>query len=337
MTDLKRICIALVYGAAMMMTVLLASAQENSDVDKKSRFTIDGAFTLMGTWGNDVLVADTITIDERFDLESGKIISEKNAKPLVTEMNNTGVPWAQISFEHGKWGISAELWTLATDGSTETGDDPFDALRYQDATVDSFELDLRVTNNLSAWAVRVALTRALSNTLTLGLGLHAGELENRRSEALDLVARSLRAVMETESKSTGTLVGPSVDLRGSARLGGKTRVSFLAAQSILFSTFDNETAWHSSSTVVGAIFETKGSVRRLTFDSLTRVAIPVTDARAILTFDLGRHSSVGVLGLLSVWFDAPLAPQFSLATEGWNPASSTLVFASVGPMLTVRF
>jgi hypothetical protein len=232
-----------------------------------------------------------------------------------------------------------EFWTIDADGSTETGDEPFDAFRLQDyvESVEPFELDLRAANNLSAWTVRVALTRALSNTLILGVGLCAGEFENRQNEELDLFSQPLRAVLETESKSTGTLVGPSVDLRGSASLGRKTRVRFLAAQSILLSTLDNEAVWESSSTILGAIFEPTGSVRSLTLDSSTRVAIPVTDARAILTFDLGRYSSIGVLGLLSVWFDAPLALQFSWATEGWSPARSTLVFASVGPMLTVRF
>jgi hypothetical protein len=351
MSDLKRIFAALAVSAAMAMTVSLATAQESSDTEETSRFTIDGAFTWMGTWGNDVFVAETVKIEERFDRESGTDIADEIAKPFVTEMKKTGVPWTQIGFEHGKWGISAEFWTLGTDGSIETGDDPMDAFRYHDLadTVEDFELDLRAANDLSAWTVRVALTRALSKSLTLGVGLHAGELENRRNEALEVVEQfaypffdpvsihEMRAVLETESKSTGTLVGPSVDLRGSAKLGGKTRVRFLAAQSILFSTFDNETVWESSVTSSGGFFWPRSSVERLTVDSTTRVAIPVTDARAILTFELGRHFSVGVVGLLSVWFDAPLALQFSQATGGWDPASSTLVFASVGPMATVRF
>jgi hypothetical protein len=63
----------------------------------------------------------------------------------------------------------------------------------------------------------------------------------------------------------------------------------------------------------------------------------MTDFRASLTFDLGDHFSLGVLGLLSVWFDAPLAHRFSQATDGWNAVRSTLVFASIGPKLTVRF
>lgn len=95
--------------------------------------------------------------------------------------------------------------------------------------------------------------------------------------------------------------------------------------------------WQSTIAASTDLFFVPNSLERLSFDSTTRAAIPVTDARAILKFDFGPHFSVGVLGLLSVWFDAPLALEFSQATGGCDPVRSTLVFASLGPVVSVRF
>jgi hypothetical protein len=326
----------------MAMTLPSAKAQESSTDETTTRFTIDGAFTWMGTWGNDVFVGETITIDQRFDRESGMRIIEEDASALVTEMLNKGMPWAQIGLERGKWGMAVEFWTLETEGSTATGAEPFEAFRYHDVgnVVEEWELDLRAENELSAWAMRVVLLRALSKSLTLGVGLHTGKLENRRNETLEFVRPLFdheTAIVETESKSIGTLVGPSVDLRGSAKIGGRTRVRFTAAQSVLFATFENQASWQSTVTYSEDFFGSMNRIEHLTSDNSTRVAIPVTDARAILSFDLGSHLSVGVLGLLSVWFDAPLAFRFSQLGNGWDAASSTLVFASLGPVVTVRF
>ncbi len=293
----------------------------------------------MGTWGNDIPVAETISIDRQFDADS--VAFDERINRLVAEMRRKGVPWIQFAFEHDKWGISAEFWTLDTSGSAQTGDEPFEGFRYHDLadTLEDTELDVRAENKLSVWAARVLLLRKLSKPLTLGVGLHTAELDNRRNETLNLATAPLffplEAVLETDSKSSGTLVGPSVALRGSGKIGGRATVRFTAAQSILFASFEDQSKWQSTITFGGDFLPDKREI--LTLDSSTRVAIPVTDARALLSFDLGSHVSVGVLGLLSIWFDAPLALQFSQATEGWNEASSTLVFASVGPTLTVRF
>lgn len=343
MTNVNRMWTALTVITALATAVPGAKAQESSTEEQESSFTVDGAFTWMGTWGNDVSVGETITIDEQFDFESDTSISDENARALVTEMQNRGVPWTQVGFVHGNWGVSAEFWTLDTKGSTGTGDEPFEAFRYHDltATLEDVSLDIRAENALSVWAVRVMLLRALSESITVGMGLHTGRLENRRNETLALAGPaifffSVSGNLETKSNMIGTLVGPSVDLRASATIGGRTRVRFTAGQSVLFARFENETDWQSAVTT-GGFFGPTNTIEHLSFDSSPRIAIPVTDLRAILSFDLGSHFSAGVLGLLSVWFDAPVAYQFSQATEGWNPARSNLVFASVGPTVTVRF
>jgi hypothetical protein len=342
MTDLRAFLAAVVPFVAAAAVAPTARAEESSADEKTSRFTFDGAFTWMGTWGNDVPVAETITVDERFDPATGRVTFDENIDRLVTQMRNENVPWAQFGFERGKWGISAELWTLDTGGTTGTGDEPFEAFRYHELldTYERWTLNLQAENELSVLAARVLLLRALSKSLTLGVGVQAAELENRRKETLDLSERFFflarrEAVVETDSDTSGVLVGPSVDLRGSARIGERVRVRFTGAQSVLFATFEQQAGWQSTITYDRDFLS--DSVENLTLPSSPRVAIPVTDARAILSFDLGGHVSVGVFGLLSVWFDAPLALRFSQATGGWDEARSTLVFASAGPMVTIRF
>jgi hypothetical protein len=344
MTNLKGFVASVASVAFATMAVLAptARAQESSTDEKTSRFTFDGAFSWMGTWGHDVPVAETITVDEGFEPATGRVTMDENINRLIAEMRNENVPWAQFGFERGKWGISAEFWMLDTSGTTGTGDDPFEAFRYHEFLDTDVEaaLDVTAEDQLSVWAARVLLLRALSKSLTLGVGFHAAELENRRKETLELSEISdflpqAGAVVVMDSNNSGVLVGPSVDVRGSAKIGERVRVRFTGAQSVLFATLEQQAKWRSTITYGSDYFSDSTEV--LTLASSTRVAIPVTDARAILSFDLGGHVSVGVFGLLSIWFDAPLALRFSYATDGWDEASSTLVFASAGPMVTIRF
>lgn len=244
----KRYWAALAVCAGLTATLPSAAAQGSEDEEEELHFMVDGAFTWMGTWGNDVPVGETITIDEDFDLDTGTSIFEESVNGLVAKMRTHGMPWIQVRFDKEKWGIAAELWTLDTDGSAATEDDVFDAFRYHDLadTVEDLTLDLRATNELSVWSARVMFLREVSKSLTLGVGLQTGKLDNRRHEVLNLFEPNFLFVsfsgnVDTKSKTVGTLVGPSFDVRGSATLGRRAAVNFTAAQSVLFATFENET------------------------------------------------------------------------------------------------
>ena len=123
-------------------------------------------------------------------------------------------------------------------------------------------------------------------------------------------------------------------------LGERVRVSFTVAQSLLFANSENEGAWefgaHEELQLLDLDLE-KDTSRLVSLESSRRVSVPVTDLRGYLHWDVGEHWSIGVKALLSIWMNMPSAPPISVLSGRWEESKSTFVFASVGPVVTLRF
>ena len=138
-----------------------------------------------------------------------------------------------------------------------------------------------------------------------------------------------RSGQELPSRREGLRV--LVALRGGSSLGSSARVALCLAHSLLFTDLNYEASWTDE---VSPPFD---PVIVLDASVSSRAAVPVSDVRGSLTFDIGEHVSVGVFALVSVWYDLPLAREFFGPLAKWTEPRSTLVFASVGLIVKVRF
>jgi hypothetical protein len=320
------------------LLALNASAIEASDEDEEKRgFTLDVALGWTATRGNDVQLGDRTTVHEEgfFDEETTFI-------PLITRMENDTIPFVRAGYRWKAWGVQGEYWQLETGGSlegsfTNSGRGRSELVKFWDAWNGEFDdaTSYDARNDLTLRSIRLDLTRAVARNLTLTAGLHVAQYENSRAENVQVENSlgffSVKEARESESRVKGWLYGPCIGLRGSAHFGGSTRVGFSIAQSVLFGELDQEAVWRRSTDIPLV------PVVAVDAPLTSRAAVPVTDLRLDLTFDLGDHLSLGGFAFVSAWLNAPLARGFSFPLEQWDAPTSTLVFASFGPMVKFRF
>jgi hypothetical protein len=77
------------------------------------------------------------------------------------------------------------------------------------------------------------------------------------------------------------------------------------------------------------------------FSKKETVALPVTEAKLKLHYDVNKNVSIGIGGFASMWWNAPVAPKWSMPGvwvgdmgTGWRLQESTLVF--YGGMLALN-
>ena len=323
---------------AWLFAVTAIAAQSNEDEEKKKGgFTLDVAFGWTATRGNDVQLGDRTTVsdDALFD-------EETVFAPIGTRMENDYMPIVRAGYEWEEWGVQGEYWHLETGGSLDgsfenSGPGRSELVQVWNAWHGEYAgaTSYAAENDLSVRSIRVDLTRALTRTASLTAGLHVAEYKNSRGENVLEVGPVpldfLEVTEEAESAVKGWLYGPSVGLRGSARFGKSAWVAFSFSQSVLFGELDHEASWIGS--VNFPMMPTIAVDTALT----SRVAVPVTDLRLDLTFDIGDHVSVGGFAFVSAWVDVPMARVFSMPLEQFDAPKSTLVFASFGPVVKVRF
>jgi hypothetical protein len=322
-----------------------ASAQEaTSERRGRCRFFADISFGWTSIRGNDVQVGDRTTLspESLFDAET-------SFEPLVTRMESEWAPFGRFGCEGATWGVEGELWGFTTRGSVQGSFAEADvAPRTEIARMwefwhgeDDDETSYSAENELSFSSGRVHLTRSLGPTLSIAFGVHLAKLENERSEEVRVSSvRSFPGFFDPrlripddetrrgDSRSQGWWVGPSFGLRGSIPMG-RLLAGFSATQSILFGDVGHEASWERT-----PVFPEDVSVST----SLeSRASIPVTEFRGTLSFDAGAHVAIGAAGWVSVWFDVPGALEFSIPFEQWRAPTSTLVLASIGPFVKVRF
>jgi hypothetical protein len=315
----------------------IATQPNEEEEKKKGGFTLDVALGWTATRGNDVQIGHQTTVgdDNLFD-------ESTTFTPLTTRMDSDFSPLVRAGYAWEKWGVQGEYWQIETGGSLEGS---FENRRrgrtelvqlwdywhgeFDDAT------SYAAQNDLSLRSLRVDLTRTVARNLSFTIGLHVAKYENTRAEEVTTEnffgPISIEETLDAPSLVEGWLYGPSVGLRGSADLGQSAHIGFSLSQSVLFTELDHEDSWERLSTLPSMPVIAVEAVLS------SRAAVPVTDVRGDLMFDLGDHVSVGGFMLLSVWYDLPMARGFSMPLEQWEAPKSTLVFASFGPMVRIRF
>lgn len=340
-----RTLFVMLIGPTFVSAVSAGGESMQGKQEERPRFFFDVALGWTATRGNDVQVGDRTTIS-RFGLFDEGTTFE----PLVTRMGNDLMPYARLGYQGAVWGVEGEFWWLTAEGALNGSFSQRDVAPRSEMVrlwgawhgEDDEEASFGARNSLSIHGGRVDLTRFLSSALSLTVGMHLAKFENERDEHVQLASDfmlsgptgrpifvSLEETKKGVSRADGWLVGPSVGLRGSAILGSVTRVGYSFSQSVLFTELDHQAHWELTPAVPDDIeVETTMS---------SRASVPVTDLRGSLSFDLGGHFSIGVQAFISLWYDVPTSLEFSIPLEEWREPRRSLVFAAVGPFVTVRF
>lgn len=327
------------------VSAVVAAEPWSEEKEDKDRWSFEVFYGWTTIRGNDHWFGDVLTYEE---IEP--CCFDANLEPLITEMGSDFVPLIRGGYRSNRWGVTAEFWTLDTEGSAdgvvrspsgfENGLVVWD--NFYEATP---ELSYRATNSLSLWTGRVALTRVLTPSLNLGVGVQFGKFDNPRSEyVLEEIESddspfplTFEATYRNEDSFHGFFIGPSIALDGNVMVDSRARVSFVVAQSLLFADAEIKGAWESRAKLTSPFGLILEGVKLIRMETSRRVAVPVTDLRGGLSFDLWNHVSIGIKAFLSIWIDMPLAPGISLMTGLWQEPKSTLVFVSVGPVVALRF
>jgi hypothetical protein len=267
-------------------------------------------------------------------------------------MKNEFMPFARVGYEGLTWGVQGEYWQLETRGSLEGSFDNTEGARDELVHMweawfgeDNDRTGYAARNELSLISFRVDLTRALARNALFTVGAHVAKLENEREEDVQIEDRitfpdfffvpgssmTVERTAEGRSRVRGWLIGPSVGLRGTGFIGSSVEVGYAFAQSLLFTDLNHEASWTGRTSIP------RNPLVQFDTALSSRAAVPVTDLRGALTANLGSHFSFGVFGFLSVWYDVPLARELSVLLEQWAEPRQTLVFASFGPIIKLRF
>ncbi|MCL0106836.1 hypothetical protein M1N63_00175 [Thermodesulfovibrionales bacterium] len=161
-----------------------------------------------------------------------------------------------------------------------------------------------------------------------------------------------RITMKSKSRADyGFMTDPAIGFQGEASLG-KVRLEGFINQSVLFGEVDYSGLWTDINDMwvvtgpEGGPFE---RVRRVDyrdgsfpFSKSEDVALPVTELKLKVVHDVRDDISIGVGGFCSIWWDAPLAPKWSMPGDwvpdegkGWKLQEGTLRF--VGTMATFEY
>jgi hypothetical protein len=333
----RRFCLVFLFAA-----MNVAADEVPVERERNHGFFVDVSFGWTSIRGNDVQVGDRTTVSPVQSFDDGS-----RFEPLVTRMESEGVPFGRVGYEGEKWGVEGELWGLTTSGTVEGSFAQADVaprseiVRMWDVWhgEDDDETSFRAGNELSFYSGRVHLTRILSPTFSIAVGAHLVRFENERSEEVRVSNTfsfpgfldprfSAEETRRGASRSEAWWVGPSFGVRGSTQVGSLV-AGFAATQSILFTEVDHEARWERAPLFLEDI--------TVSTSLKSRTSIPVTEFRGTFSLDVGEHVSVGAAGWLSIWYDVPGALEFSIPFEQWREPSSTLVLASIGPFVKLRF
>lgn len=229
-------------------------------------------------------------------------------------------------------------------------------------------VDYWAKNDLGVWTIDISGIRTLAekkdSNIDLTFGLKLGQLDNNRNEGqrqrefiyhLFGTGRHSDSSLTGESKSKadyGLMAGPALGLSGKAKykafgLEGLLNQSLLIGsveQSGNFRGIDDE--WVVTGPV-GGPFTRVGRVEyfegNFPFSKKETVALPVTEAKLKLSYDVTNNVSIGLGGFASIWWNAPVAPKWSMPAEflgggaGWRLQERTLTFYGGMLALNLRF
>ena len=224
-------------------------------------------------------------------------------------------------------------------------------------------------NELGIWTVDLYGIRTLAekeaSSIDMTFGLKLGSLDIDREEGqkqrafvYDYYGAGFHLdnhiTLESSSKADyGMMGGPTIGLQGKAQYKQLGIEGFIN-QSLLIGRVRYSGIW----TDVDDIWVVTGPVGgpftpfsqdaylegRFSFSKRETITLPVTEAKLKFLYDVIGNVSIGVGGFASIWWDAPVAPKWSIPGAwtwdegtGWRLQEDTLIFYGLTVALNYRF
>ena len=275
--------------------------------------------------------------------------------------------------------VTTPKWTEGTDGINYWGTYSKNGVRMWDSSIEpvyneledsySSPVDFWAGNDLGVWTVDLFGIRTLAEKkdshIDMTFGLKLGSLDNDRNEGQSQRAFMYDAfgpgyhydnhiTLESKSKADyGLMIGPAIGLQGKAKYKS-LGLEGLINQSLLLGKIKQSGTWTDIDDMwvvtgpAGGPFTQVAQYAYLEgkfpFSEEKTVALPVTEVKLKFLIDVAKNVSVGIGGFASMWWDAPLAPKWSVPGDwtmvegtGWKLQKNTLVFYGGTLALNVMF
>lgn len=230
-------------------------------------------------------------------------------------------------------------------------------------------VDYWAKSEVGVWTVDLFGIRTLAEKknshIDLTFGLKLGSPDNEREEGQSMRAFVYnwfgaglhwdnRITLESKSEADyGLMIGPVIGLQGKVKYK-RIGLEGLLNQSILIGRVKQSGTW----TDIDDIWIVSGPVGgpftpvrqydylegKFPFSKSETYAIPVTEAKLKFLVDVAKNVSIGIGGFTSIWWNAPLAPKWSIPGDwiwregtGWRLQRETLVFYGGMCALNIRF
>lgn len=231
-------------------------------------------------------------------------------------------------------------------------------------------VDYFAKNSLGVWTGDLFGIRTLAekkdSQIDLTFGLKIGSLDNDRKEG-----QSQRAfiydyfgpgyhfdnqiTLQSKSKADYNLMaGPVIGFQGKARLYKGLGLEALINQSLLIGSVkqsgiltDVDDMWVVTGPVGGPFTRVARDTYlegKFPYSKKETYALPVTEAKLKFMYEFTKNISAGIGGFASIWWNAPLAPQWSVPGDwtggegtGWRLQKETLIFYGVMAALNISF
>jgi hypothetical protein len=234
---------------------------------------------------------------------------------------------------------------------------------------DSFSspVDFWAEGDLHIWTGEIFGTRTLAEKkdsyIDLAFGVKVGRLDIDREEgqmqrgydeayygeAYYIIFDNLATLTSKSKADYNVMAGPMIGFQGKGKYK-RIGVEGFINQSLLlgnvdqtgsFTDIDHE-LWIDGST--GEVIYHDVYTGRYPFSKEETFAIPVTELKLKFLVDITKNIALGAGGFASIWWDAPVAPTWSVPGDwtggegtGWRLQESTLIFYGAMASVNVRF
>lgn len=305
----------------------------------------------MDVKGNDVHVGDVLRKQRTLGPTSTKFKLTQKTDPIKLNMSEEVSFRGEIAYMKNQWGLGLSGWWLDGDDSTDGAlTSPPDSVA-PDGTVTSFSSSALLFGeeefftpgqtmtyfaeaDLECWTTDLFVIRTLAEKkdsyVNLNFGLKLGNLNINREEGRILSFEDSNAKWDDLARSKSeadydVLFGPVLGFQGKAKWRKLTLEGFVN-QSLLIGEVDQKGTY----TFAYIRDTTYSDTGESTFSKEETDAIPVTELRVKVFYDIFEHdairAAIGIGGFVSVWWDAPVAPEFKKEHLNWNFQESTLTF-----------
>ena len=324
------------------------------------------------------VVTDTYTYEGTYDpinLDMDSGLTLRGELTRMEEQWGFGMSGWRFGTDDSKSGRVTSLGRVTPDIFSRT------AVRMWDHTIEPVTNELEASglspvdfwteNELDVWTTDIFGIRTLAEkpesyiNFTFGLKLGSLDIDQKLGQKQHAFVYDHpdldpgfhwdnRITLESKSRADyGFMTGPAIGFQGKASLG-KVRFEGFINQSVLFGEVDYSGLWTDINDIwvvtgpEGGPFE---RVRRVDyrdgsfpFSKSENVALPVTELKLKVAYDVRDDISIGVGGFCSIWWDAPLAPKWSMPGDwvpdegkGWKLQEGTLRFAGTMATFEYRF